>query len=926
MKRSLVLVALALAASPAFAATLSVTNTADSGAGSLRQAMLDSNASLGVLDTIAFNIPGTGVHTIAPLSALPTILDPVIIDGYTQPGSSPNTNATGGLNTVLKIELNGTSAGISNGLTTMAVGGNTIRGLAINRFSIQGIALSSTANNVIEGNFIGTNVTGTAASPNAQSGIYSHGSNNVFGGLTPSARNLLSGNTARGIDINPGDGGTASDNLVQGNLIGTDLTGTTALGNALLGVNIAPGASGNIIGGTVAGVGNIISGNGGVGIELDGANNFVQGNFIGTDSTGTANLGNSSQGVRVDSVAGNIIGGIVAGAGNLISGNDEGMEIRGVGADDTIVQGNFLGTDASGTTALGNVSNGIRITNGPIGTAVGGLLPGAGNIISGNLEVGLVFELGTSANLVEGNFIGTDVTGSTSLGNGGAGIVIEDAPDNTIGGTTTGASNLISGNLDDGIFIAGASATNNLIQGNHIGTQANGVDALGNAGDGIDFSSSNPAFNNVVGSTLSSEGNLIAFNTDRGIFVSGGTGNAIVGNSIFSNGGLGIDIGEIGVTPNDDGDADTGPNNLQNFPVLTSAILAGGQSTIMGSLNSKPNTTFRIEFFGNAFVDPSGNGEGQTFLGSQDVTTDGSGDVAFTAVLPGLPPIGQFIAQTIISATATDPADNTSEFSSTVEAPITAGQLLNISTRMRVLTGDNVLIGGFIILGPDPKQVIVRAIGPSLGPVLGTLADPTLELHLPDGSIITNDNWRDTQETEIEATGLPPSDDLESAIVATLEPGAYTALVRGVDGGTGVGLVEAYDLDPAAGSAANISTRGFIDTGDNAMIGGFIIGAGGGGSATVMVRGIGPSLTAQGVPGALEDPTLALHDVNGLLLESNDDWKETQQAEIEATGLAPAEDRESAILSTLPPGAYTAIVRGVGDTTGVGLVEAYNLQ
>ena len=144
-------------------------------------------------------------------------------------------------------------------------------------------------------------------------------------------------------------------------------------------------------------------------------------------------------------------------------------------------------------------------------------------------------------------------------------------------------------------------------------------------------------------------------------------------------------------------------------------------------------------------------------------------------------------------------------------------------------------------------------------------------------------------------------------------------------GGTGVGLVEAYDLDAAAGTDANISTRGFIDTGDNVMVGGFIIGAGGGGSATVVVRGIGPSLTALGVPGALADPTLELHDAGGALLMSNDDWKDTQQTEIEAAGLAPTDDRESAILSILPPGAYTAIVRGAGDTTGVGLVEAYNL-
>jgi hypothetical protein len=237
-------------------------------------------------------------------------------------------------------------------------------------------------------------------------------------------------------------------------------------------------------------------------------------------------------------------------------------------------------------------------------------------------------------------------------------------------------------------------------------------------------------------------------------------------------------------------------------------------------------------------------------------------------------------------------------------------------------------LAGFIISGSAPKKVIVRAIGPSLGNfgVQGALANPTLELHEPDGTVISNDDWKDDQQLEIEATGLQPSNDLESAIVETLAPGAYTAIVQGKDGTTGIGLVEAYDLDqPVDSELANISTRGFIDTGDNVMIGGFIIGPEGLGNATVLVRGLGPSLTDFGVPGALQDPTLELHDGSGNTLMTNDDWKESQETEIEATGLAPSDDHESAILSTLAPGAYTAIVRGALDTTGVGLVEVYHL-
>jgi plastocyanin len=258
-------------------------------------------------------------------------------------------------------------------------------------------------------------------------------------------------------------------------------------------------------------------------------------------------------------------------------------------------------------------------------------------------------------------------------------------------------------------------------------------------------------------------------------------------------------------------------------------------------------------------------------------------------------------------------------------------QPLNISTRMEVRTGDQVLIGGFIITGNAPKKVILRAIGPSLAGagILNPLADPILELHDASGSLITsNDNWRSTQEAEIIASAVAPTNDLESAIVSTLTPGNYTAVMNGKNGGTGVGLVEGYDLDQAADSQlANISTRGFVETGNNVMIGGFILGnvSVGGGSANVLIRALGPSLTQAGVSGALVDPTLELHSVNGTLLQSNDNWKDTQQTEIVATGVPPQNDLESAIVATLPPGNFTAIVAGQGGLTGVGLVEVYRL-
>jgi hypothetical protein len=255
-----------------------------------------------------------------------------------------------------------------------------------------------------------------------------------------------------------------------------------------------------------------------------------------------------------------------------------------------------------------------------------------------------------------------------------------------------------------------------------------------------------------------------------------------------------------------------------------------------------------------------------------------------------------------------------------------AGQPLNIATRMSVQIGDNVLIAGFIVTGPSgsTKKVLIRGLGPSLAQfgVVGTLSDPLLELHRSDGNVI-NDNWQQGDTSQI-PNGFAPSDPREAVIVATLTPGNYSAVVKGAHGETGIGIAEVYDLDSASqAKLGNLSTRGFINTGDDVMIGGFIIG--GNEPAKILVRAIGPTLTDFGVQGALADPTLELHDSNGATI-SNDDWRETQEAEITATTIPPNKDREPAILATLVPGNYTAVVRGKNNTTGVGLVEAYNLQ
>ncbi len=811
MKALRILSILAICASPVLAGTFTVTTTNDSGAGSLRQAILDANANPGA-DTIDFDIAGSGVHTISPLTVLPTITEQVTIDGYTQPGSSPNTNPpTMGLNTVLMIELSGAQVGNVTGLTISAAAANcVVQGLVINSFQHDAMELSS-GGNVISGNFIGTDRAGTAALANGSGGLggvilVGGASDNTVGGTTPAARNLISGNIGNGVEL-----GSGSGNTVQGNLIGTDLTGTIALGNTGRGVN--------------------------------------------TDGTNT------------------LIGGPMVDARNVISGNNRGVDLFG-GSNHT-VQGNFIGTDVTGTVALSNPNLGLDFNSGVSGCLIGGLTatPGAppGNLIAGNNgNSGVILGQDTNGNLIQGNIIGADITGTQPLGNLPGGIQI-NGHDNTVGGTDPDARNIIAFNGGD-----------------------------------------TPMCN--------------AANSGIWVHNAGAINNAILGNSIFSNAGLGIDLEFDGdpncVEPNDDGDADTGPNNLQNYPTISNVAIASDDLTvtISGALDSTPDTIFRLEFFSNVTRDTNGFGEGATFLGSTDVTTDGTGSVTYNVTLP-LASVGE----TSFTATATDPDGNTSEFSAAF-----ATQLLNISTRMEVLTGDQVAIGGFIINGTGAKRVIIRGIGPSLTNfgVAGALPDPMLELHDSGGAtIMTNDNWRDTQEAEIEATGLAPANDLESAIVLDLDPGAYTAILSGTNSTTGVGLVEIYDLDLTAGShMANISTRGFVDTGDGVMIGGFIVGPTDAGETEVLLRAIGPSLGNFGVQDPLEDPVLELHDPQGTTIATNDDWQDTQKDEIEATGLAPTDDRESAILQSFAPGPYTAIVMGTNDTTGVALVEAYHLD
>jgi parallel beta-helix repeat protein len=620
-----------------------VTNTNDSGAGSLRQAIIDANAGAG-LNGITFNIAGAGVKTIAPASPLPTVTQPVIIDGLTQPGATCGSPL---------IELNGTNAGAGSDGLSISAGNCTVQGLIINRFNGDGIEFNTNGANTVKCSRIGTSQSGLAGLANGANGIFlNNTSDNLIGG-TASDGNLISANTTNGILI---DGATAaSNNVIQGNLIGVNSAGNVSAGMSNLqdGIHIqGANATNNTVGGTVTGARNVISNNGDDGIETTGSANatVIKGNYIGVTAGGNTGAGNTDRGITANGTT--TIGGLTAAERNIISANVIGIQTIGTAATTTI-QGNYFGLGADGVTPLGN-DLGVFLNN-TNNSLIGGTAPGAGNVISDNSDSGISLD-GTN-NTVQGNLIGTDATGMLDRGNGGTnnvtgGISVGD-PNNTIGGPTTAARNVISGNRN-GILVALTSANNTVIKNNFIGTDITGTGNLGNSRHGILITSSN----NTIGGDPG-EGNTIAFNGLNGVGIAQGTGNRVTANSIFSNGLLGIDLTNDGVVAgNDNLDPDTGANNLQHNPVITSSTSNGASLTVIGTLNSAANASFRIDFYSNPSCDGSGSGEGQTHIGSTNVTTDGSGNASFNVILNVTVPAGQRI-----TSTATDGVNNTSEFS-----------------------------------------------------------------------------------------------------------------------------------------------------------------------------------------------------------------------------------------------------------------------
>ena len=571
-------------------AILTAFGTNDSGFGSLRECVEVANGNPGG-DIIRFNIPGPGVHTIRLLSPL-NITDPVIIDGYSQPrndGSggvaSPNTLPNGN-NAVLLIELNG--AGASFSALTLTGGGtrSTVRGLIINRFPSSPAIFIQTSSNVVEGCFIGTDATGTVALGNGAGVRAFFSSGSRIGGATPGARNIISGNLGMGVQIDVNSIGC----VVQGNFIGTDASGTNALANACDGIFINNGAHNSLIGGSSAAARNIIAGNGNA-VAINVANTsgvLIQGNFIGTDVTGTKLLP-LNQGVFLVNGSG-LIGGASATPGtppgNVINAASFGVSLSA----NSVVQGNLIGTDATGTQDFGGTAD--AITMAVNNCTVGGTNAGEGNVISGFLQHGITFGGGAN-NVIQGNRIGTDITGTLPIPNGSFGINLSSTRDNVIG-----------------------------------------------------------------------PGNVIAFNGRDGINSQGfEVNNRITANSIFANGGgaqdLGIDLGVNGANANDPGDTDDGPNRLQNYPILTDVTTSLAGITLQGFLSSAPNTSYAVEFFANEICAGSQLCEGQTFIGATNLTTDASGTNFFAVTFAGANAALRFKA----SATATDAAGNTSELS-----------------------------------------------------------------------------------------------------------------------------------------------------------------------------------------------------------------------------------------------------------------------
>ncbi len=617
------------------------------------------------------------------------------------------------------VDFGNTNFGVSlgAGASTNTIGGSSAEARnVISGNTLDGVTLfQAGAGNTVVGNYIGTNAAGTADLGNNGNGVQlSQTDSTTIGGNTSGARNIISGNNSSGVYISDSD-----TNTILGNYIGTNAAGDADLGNAFSGVALGDDAANNTIGGTTSGARNIISGNNSSGISTDGdgtpagTGNTIQGNYVGLAVDGATDLGNAGTGIGLYDASGTIVGGLDTGARNVVSGNDsEGITVLNISllaASNNQILGNYVGTDYTGTLAVLNNSTGIRIEPGTgTGNIVGGTTTGARNVVSGNGGIGISAEGNTT---VQGNYVGLKADGSGVLPNTTAiptspGLRAIDSG-NIIGGTTSGAGNIVSGNATFGIVVmglspfGGASSFNNTVQGNCVGTNANCEyeAGFGNTQAGIAVLAD--AFITQIGGTTEGAGNTVVGN-GSGIAVIGiatfyPLGASILGNSIYNNSGAtfpnasiakGIDLLQtsdfvtsinIGVTPNDANDIDydgtnTGPNHYLNFPVINSITSTDGQVTINYDLDINDAeagaTGYRVEFFANDAADPSGYGEGQTFLGFENVAGDVTGQ-SVTFTLPAGVEGNKFIsATTTMTDASNDGFGHTSEFGALVEGTL----------------------------------------------------------------------------------------------------------------------------------------------------------------------------------------------------------------------------------------------------------------
>jgi uncharacterized repeat protein (TIGR01451 family)/CSLREA domain-containing protein len=628
----------------------------------LRAALEETNATPNTAgtDEIRFNLSNSGSkpYEIKPTAAFPFITDPVVMDATTQPGYA-------GVPLVVLQGIFRPEDGLN-----ISAGSTTIRGFKILSFRQNGIYIHDGGSNVIQGNYIGTD--GTQSLGNQKDGIrIENSSGNLVGGTTAGAGNVIVGNSNTGGSGDTGFAGiyilgsSAINNSIQGNIIGLLPDGKTPGGNRW-GILIKDSTN-TQIGGTTAEARNIISGNHADGIMMTGTgplNTIIEGNYIGTDITGKLGRGNNGSGVFIpSSVSAITIGGDVGvtpggpctGACNVISSNysNAGIRIQGGQADSITIRGNYIGTDVTGTVGLGLQRGGLYFAS-IRNSTIGGDAPGTGNLISGNEKEGITFEAGHD-NVIQGNLIGTDITGSVKLGNEADGIAMSglDVYNNRI------ENNIISGNNQRGIELS-SNAHDIVIRGNRIGVRSGSTQSLPNLADGIIVATG--ANHIAIGGLTPADQNIIAYN-GVGVNQTGVSNITILGNSIFSNAGLGI----------------SGAEYTYNFRI--DDVRVGVSTDVAGLYNSSPNQTYRLEFFSNDTCDASDTGEGQTFLYASSVTTDANGDAPFNITLPPAIAANEFITMT---ATANDGSGGTTQFSrcaAVIEADLAISKVVNQSTR-----------------------------------------------------------------------------------------------------------------------------------------------------------------------------------------------------------------------------------------------------